>query len=51
MHCTKEIARLAQGFPGGGIPKSEGTNTLFFIPITALPTGHKAMYLHLVVFD
>jgi hypothetical protein len=49
--CTEEIARLAQGFPAGGIPESEGTNTLFFIPITAMPAGRKATYLRLVVSD
>jgi hypothetical protein len=48
---TEEIAHLAQGFPGGGVPESKGTNTLFFIPITAMPAGHKATYLRLVVSD
>jgi hypothetical protein len=49
--CTEGIAHLAQRFPAGGIPASEGTNTLFLIPITAMPAGRKAMYLHLVISD
>jgi hypothetical protein len=49
--CTEEIARLAQGFPPGGIPRSEGTETIFFIAHTAIPTGRKATYLRLVVTD
>jgi hypothetical protein len=39
--CTEEIARLAQGFPAGGIPESEGTNPIFFIPVSAVPKDRK----------
>jgi hypothetical protein len=49
--CTKEIAHLAQRFPASGIPASKGTNTLFFIPITAMPAGRKATYLRLIISD
>jgi len=38
-----EIHRLAQG--NGTIP---GTNTMFFIPVSAIPTGKRATYLRIV---
>lgn len=49
--CLEEIARLAQGLPDAGIPVSEGTNTIFFIPYIKIPTGRKPTYLRIVVAD
>jgi len=40
---AEEIGRLAQGF--GDV---KGTNTMFFIPVTAIPQGRKATYLRVV---
>ena len=40
---AEEIGRLAQGY--GAI---KGTNTIFFIPITAIPKGRKPAYLRAV---
>ncbi len=40
---TMEIHQLAQGH--GTI---KGTNTMFFIPVLAIPKNKKAMYLHIV---
>jgi hypothetical protein len=44
---AKEIGRLAQGL-GALDPSIEGTNTIFFIPVTALPKNRKATYLRVV---
>ena len=38
-----EIGRLAQGFGD-----QKGTNTMFFIPVSAMPAGRKATYLRVV---
>jgi len=40
---TTEIHRLAQGH--GNTP---GTNTMFFIPVTAIPQHQKATYLRIM---
>jgi len=45
--CTKDIARLAQGFPPGGIPASEGTDTIRFIKVSDIPEGRKATYVNI----
>ena len=45
MAAANEIGRLAQGVKPH-MPK--GTNTMFFIPHTALPKGRKATYLRIV---
>jgi hypothetical protein len=42
-----EIGRLAQG-RGPDHPEIEGTNTIFFIPRSAIPKGRKATYLRVV---
>jgi hypothetical protein len=44
---AEEIGRLVQGL-GALDPSIEGTNTLFFIPVTALPKDRKATYLRVV---
>jgi Reverse transcriptase (RNA-dependent DNA polymerase) len=49
--ACEEWARLAQGLPTHGIPTSEGTGTIKFIPITELPKGRKATYPRIVVAD
>jgi hypothetical protein len=49
--CIEELARLTNGYPEGGIPETSGTNTLEFIPISAIPKGKKATYLRIVVAD
>ncbi|KAI2506705.1 Reverse transcriptase (RNA-dependent DNA polymerase) [Fragilaria crotonensis] len=41
---AEEIGRLAQGY--GDV---KGTNTMFFIPVTAIPADRKATYLRVVV--
>jgi hypothetical protein len=41
---ANEIARLAQGLKNG----PAGTNTMFFKPHTAIPSGKKATYLRIV---
>ena len=48
---TEEIARLAQGFPPGGIPESEGTNTIKFIRFDEMPADRTATYLRTVSTD
>jgi hypothetical protein len=45
--CTEDIARLAQGFPPGGIPASEGTHTIRFIKVSDIPEGRKATYVNI----
>jgi len=40
---AEEIGRLAQGFGD-----QKGTNTMFFIPVSAIPKGRKATYLRVV---
>jgi hypothetical protein len=47
----EEIARLAQGYPPKGIPLSAGTNTFFFIAVSAIPPGRTPTYLRIVVTD
>jgi len=49
--CTEEIARLAQGFPPGGIPATEGTDTIRFIKVGDIPEGRKATYLRICLTD
>jgi Reverse transcriptase (RNA-dependent DNA polymerase) len=49
--ACEEWARLAQGLPSAGIPASQGTNTIRFIPITDIPQGRKATYPRIVVAD
>lgn len=44
--CANEIGRLAQGRAGTDIV---GTETIHFIPASALPAGRKATYLRIVV--
>ena len=39
----EEIGRLAQGYK-----QTKGTNTIYFIPISAVPQGRKATYLRVV---
>ena len=39
----EEIGRLAQGYK-----QTKGTNTIYFIPVSAVPQGHKATYLRVV---
>jgi hypothetical protein len=41
---AEEIGRLAQGY--GDV---KGTNTMVFIPVSAIPSGRKATYLRVVV--
>ncbi|KAI2493168.1 Reverse transcriptase (RNA-dependent DNA polymerase) [Fragilaria crotonensis] len=41
---AEEIGRLAQGY--GDV---KGTNTMYFIPVTAIPADRKATYLRVVV--
>lgn len=48
---TEEFARLAQGLPTKGIPVSEGTNTIKFIPKSKVPKNRKATYAKFVVAD
>jgi Reverse transcriptase (RNA-dependent DNA polymerase) len=49
--ACEEWARLAQGLPSAGIQEDQGTNTIQFIPITALPPNTKATYPRIVVAD
>jgi hypothetical protein len=47
---AEEFARLAQGLgPGSNMP--EGTNTLFFIHPSKIPSGRSATYLRIVCAD
>jgi hypothetical protein len=43
---AEEIGRLTQGF--GPDHAITGTNTIFFIPRSALPKGHRATYIRVV---
>jgi hypothetical protein len=44
--CSEEFHRLCSG-----TPNQPGTNTMFFIPHTQVPTGRKVTYMRLVVTD
>jgi hypothetical protein len=44
--CSEEFHRLCSG-----TPEQPGTNTMFFIPHTQVPTGRKVTYMRLVVTD
>jgi hypothetical protein len=43
--CKDEFGRLCQGH---GTKMPTGTDTMFFIPVTAIPKGRKATYLRIV---
>jgi hypothetical protein len=44
--CANEIGRLAQGLDNSDI---KGTETIHFIPYTAIPEGRRATYVNIVV--
>lgn len=46
-----EFARLAQGLPSAGIPATQGTNTIHFIPVQNIPRDRKPTYPRIVVAD
>jgi hypothetical protein len=48
--CADEIGRLCNG-RGPNNKMKTGTNTLFFIPISAMPKGRKATYIRIVCAD
>ena len=48
--CATEIGCLCQG-RGATSTMTMGTDTMFFIPISKLPKGRKATYIHIVCAD
>jgi hypothetical protein len=48
--CADEIGRLCNG-RGPNSAMTSGTNTLFFIPLSAMPKGRKATYIRIVCAD
>jgi hypothetical protein len=48
--CADKIGRLCNGH-GLDSKMTSGTNTLFFIPITAMTKDHKATYIRIVCAD
>ena len=45
--CCEEIGRLAQGY----LPNTKGTDSVFFVRFSDVPSDRKATYLRLVVAD
>jgi hypothetical protein len=49
--CADEIGRLRNGRTNANGQIIKGTNTLFFIPISAMPKDRKATYIRIVCAD